>query len=220
MQNIIIVCTTHSEKGACTSLELLKIFERIDPDVIFEEIPPSKHDFIYNISKNKTLETEAVKLYIQKKDIPHIPVDIDYMLDNEKFWSDVEYMFAVLEKNSIEYAHNKERLDTLTCENGFNYLNSDNCVKMLERLAVIEKNVLERLNDDDLFYVNNFWYELHRKREIAMINSIYQYCIDHCFNNAVLYVGVQHGHSIIKRVQQIKNNYDIQIKWKFNDLLQ
>jgi len=164
------------------------------------------------------LETEAVKLFLQKKNVPHIPVDIDYMLDIEKFWSDVDCMFAEIERNSPEYAHNIERHDKLVCEKGFSYLNSENCVKMSERLARIEKSVIENINNDGLTYVYNFWYEFHKKRETAMINNIYKYCIDYGFDNAILYVGVEHGHSIIKRVQEIKNNYDIQINWKFNEL--
>ena len=46
MYNITLVCTRHEELGACNSHEMHKILETINPEVIFEEIPPSFFDQI------------------------------------------------------------------------------------------------------------------------------------------------------------------------------
>ena len=47
MYNIILLSTKHIESGKCNSFELYKIIETINPEIIFEEIPPSKFDAVY-----------------------------------------------------------------------------------------------------------------------------------------------------------------------------
>ena len=200
MHNITIVSTTHSETGLCTSSELLKIFEKIDPDVIFEEIPPSRYNFIYYETKQKGLETEAVKLFVQKKDIPHIPIDIEYLLYNEEFWSDVDIMLYGFNEANTEYSENRKKMNDLRSEKGFPYLNSDACVKIMERQEQIEIEQLKEWRDDKLLYIYRTWKDLHYKREVSWVYSIYNYCKQHGFSNAILYCGVQHGHSVFKRI--------------------
>lgn len=47
MNEIYLLCTRHENLGECNSQELYNIFERIKPDVIFEETPPSYFDLYY-----------------------------------------------------------------------------------------------------------------------------------------------------------------------------
>jgi len=42
--DIILIGTNHTNKGNCNHIELLKIIERIKPNVIFEERRPSTYD--------------------------------------------------------------------------------------------------------------------------------------------------------------------------------
>jgi len=42
MYNITLVCTAHKPLGNCNSEELYKIIEKINPEVIFEEIDFSR----------------------------------------------------------------------------------------------------------------------------------------------------------------------------------
>lgn len=44
---VTLIATSHKESGACKSDELYRIIEKISPDIIFEEIPPSQFDDIY-----------------------------------------------------------------------------------------------------------------------------------------------------------------------------
>jgi hypothetical protein len=39
MYNITLICTVHRENGKCNSEELYNIIEKINPEIIFEEIP-------------------------------------------------------------------------------------------------------------------------------------------------------------------------------------
>ncbi|WP_162504634.1 hypothetical protein [Treponema endosymbiont of Eucomonympha sp.] len=217
MINITLVCTTHRDNGACTSSELLKIFNTVDPDVIFEEIYPSLHESIYKgLQTKKGVETEAVKLFLKKRNIPHIPVDIDYLVNDEVFWNDVDIMFYAFKVYSKDYQYFSERLNEIASERGFFYLNSDICVRLMERLKRIEIDILQKLNDDKLKYIYKTWKELNEKRECSWIKTIYDYSLEYGFSNAILYCGVQHGYSVINRVQQIKDN--ININWLFNKL--
>ena len=218
MHNISIISTQHSEIGACTTLELLKIFERINPDVIFEEIPPSRYNFIYYVTDQKGLETEAVKLFIQKKNIPHIPIDIDYQLNNEEFWKDVDIMLYAFNENNIEYSNNNKIMKDLVAEKGFSYLNSDECVKILERQEQIEIEQLKKWRDDKMLSIYRTWKDLHFKREVSWVYAIYGFCRQLKFLNAILYCGVQHSHSVFKRIPKMQHVFDIEINWKFNDL--
>ena len=52
MNNITLICTVHEEKGICNINELYKIIERINPEIIFEEINPSAFDEYYKDKKS------------------------------------------------------------------------------------------------------------------------------------------------------------------------
>jgi len=74
MQTITLICTAHKETGNCNSLKLYKIIEKIQPDIIFEELPLIVYDQCYNKDR-VTLETSAIKEYIKNYPIKHIPID-------------------------------------------------------------------------------------------------------------------------------------------------
>ena len=161
---------------------------------------------------------QSCKTLFTKKQIPHIPVDIEYLVNDEVFWNDVNIMLFAFKDYSKEYKYYSERHEALTSERGFSYLNSEICVKLLERLAKIELDILKIFDDDKFNNTYKSWKALHEKREISWINSIYNYFIQHGFFNGILYCGVQHGYSVINRVNKIKDNYNFQMNWKFNDL--
>jgi hypothetical protein len=51
MYNITLICSRHDELGKWNSNELYQILEKVNPDIIFEEIPSSR----YYISTKKCL---------------------------------------------------------------------------------------------------------------------------------------------------------------------
>lgn len=54
MHNITLVNTYHCEKGNCNLIELFKIIENINPEVIFEELYVSNYNEYY-IEKNNEI---------------------------------------------------------------------------------------------------------------------------------------------------------------------
>lgn len=65
MQDIFLICTTHENLGICNSQELYKFFERIKPDMIFEEIPLSYYDQYYVSKVKSNLESIVISAHIQ-----------------------------------------------------------------------------------------------------------------------------------------------------------
>ena len=66
-------CTRHNELGKCNSKELLKLIKENKPDVIFEELSLLSYNECYELGR-ETLETTAIKMYLEDNSIKHIPV--------------------------------------------------------------------------------------------------------------------------------------------------
>jgi hypothetical protein len=78
MHEITLICTIHQEEGACTLDELHRIIEAINPDTIFEEIPPSTFDEYYRDGTRSSLETRTIEKYLECHRADLIPVDHRY----------------------------------------------------------------------------------------------------------------------------------------------
>ena len=58
-----MACTRHDEVGKCNSNELYKIIESINPELIFEEIPPSYFDEYYMRKTRNNLEVGGKEVF-------------------------------------------------------------------------------------------------------------------------------------------------------------
>lgn len=65
MSTITVLGTAHSEGGACTSEELFKIIQEINPDVIFCEASPEKFNQYLKRTDVITPEMEVIKRFIK-----------------------------------------------------------------------------------------------------------------------------------------------------------
>jgi hypothetical protein len=63
MTRVSVVCTVHEETGYANVLELRAILERIQPEVIFLEVPPPAFDDYYENCSQQNLESMAVRQY-------------------------------------------------------------------------------------------------------------------------------------------------------------
>lgn len=72
MHNITLIFTKHEEDGNCNSMELYEIIESINPEIIFEELSDSNFRKCYHEKNLITLETNAIKKYLQNHSIKHI----------------------------------------------------------------------------------------------------------------------------------------------------
>lgn len=110
MHNITLISTNHAENGKCNSDELYEILEYINPEVVFDELPPQFFEMYYNNSfetcctnsillnrrpPKVPLEVKCIKKYSQNYNIKIFPIDIDVRQKLSKYQNEIFFMFYV-----------------------------------------------------------------------------------------------------------------------------
>jgi len=217
MNSIIFIATGHREHGLCNSDELLSIIERIAPEIIFEEVPPAKFAAIYEGKCGDSLETIAVKKYLQKTSVIHIPVDLDVYEETEaEFRQGVAtvhhlayFRSSVYQDLNNKHICNAERL-------GFPYLNSNQCSSFFERKRLLEREALEGIGDNHLSEKYNSWLNFVDSRENEMLRTIYNYSDLNKYETAILLVGAEHRKPIFDKIKRFENSTSQKIEWIFD----
>jgi hypothetical protein len=209
MYNITLISTMHRDIGKCNSNELYKIIENINPEVIFDEIPSYRFNAHFIEQSVTTLETNAIKLYMNNHKVNIIPVDNYDFSEIQK--GDIDY--NKISNNNIDYYNLCKEQYLLAIQYGFEYINSDQNFQLIERLQTIEREVLKKINDEELTKLFETWYEITDKRENEIIRNIYNYCEEHTFDKGLLLIGAEHRNSIINKTQKYNNS---KINWDFN----
>lgn len=218
MQNISLICTHHSEIGKCNSDELYKIIDSINPDIIFEELPNSLFDKVYNENilgleelLEEVLEIKCMKKYLLTHNIKNIPVDIEV---NSNFSNEINFVFDFFGRydifNEIEIEQRK-----MVSQGGFAYLNSKSYSKLYDKQIIIEKEILnfEGIYKNKLNLIYNSFYKDIDKRENEMLYNIYTYSKENQYNQAVFLIGAAHRSSIIRKIAEYQTKE--KLKWSF-----
>ena len=219
MRKVILIATVHKNRGICNSNELLKIIKRIEPEVIYEEVPPSKFTAIYEEgTRIDSLETATIKRYIQNHPIPHFPVDlnIDELIERE-FRIEVKKMFNTFDQYQ-EVQLMRLRHEELTEQLGFSYLNSEKCIRLFEHLHFLEEDILKMFNDEKFSKIYKNWLANLDKRENEMIKQIYSFSSEYNYERALFLVGAEHMKSIMKKISKFEENNKSNLSWDFNYL--
>lgn len=216
MCNITIISTNHTERGKCNSDELYKIIKSINPEVIFEELPISLFNIVYNgnlptLPFDAPLELKCVKKYLQDHYTKHFPVDID---SNPNLSEDENFMFSTFAKNE-DYKKLESEYYLILTKEGFDFLNSNEYLDLLERKSSLERRILESAtHHKKLLDTYKIFYEKIDKRENAMLQNIYNYCIENQFNRAAFLLGSGHRKSITKKILLYEEQSEIKLNWK------
>ncbi|MFM8833410.1 MAG: hypothetical protein ACKOEV_07260 [Cytophagales bacterium] len=121
MNKVIVIGTGHSESGACTSDELLKIVQKISPTVIFCEASPEIFPAMLKATETfDTPEIKAIRAIIENPTIDNVPVD----LHGDPFDGRLEAMFELFKNNYKEYFYATEIQAGEAHRLGFPFLNS------------------------------------------------------------------------------------------------
>jgi hypothetical protein len=215
MFNITLLSSFHKIYGKCNPDELYKIIEEIQPEVVFEELFFDGFGIIYSVGyQPQTVEVIAIKKYLQKYPIKHFPVD-NYPIKETDLLSDAQIIW----NNSSEYRDlwNKKLLKLN--QNGYIFLNSNECTEMLERIRVIEETVLTETNNVKFRNEHKAEKELHDKRENGMLRSIYSYSNQYPFDKALFICGAEHRQSLRRKIKECEANETLKLKWAFyNDV--
>jgi hypothetical protein len=186
MKRVSVVGTVHEEKGLANVSALLAILERIEPEVIFLEIPCAAFDD-YLSGSRRNLESTTVRQYRLTHHVDMVPVDLPTP-DDDFFRNDRE-LHKRIERRSPEYRRLVDWHGQYVSAYGFVYLNSEYCSTLFAELHEAILTAIAELGDrqlDDLYELSNRTSEL---RDKAMVASIENYWSQTSFSNGAFLVG-------------------------------
>lgn len=211
MYNITLLSSFHKIHGTCNPDELYKIIEEIQPEVIFEELSYNGFSVIYSESyQAKTIEVIAIKKYLQKHSIEHIPVD-SHPINKNELLSDAQPIW----NTSSEYRDLWNQKLLKLSENGYSFLNSKECTEILNKIHLIEENVLKEIENPKLLNEHSTEKALHSRRENEMLRNIYDYSKQHPFSKALFICGAEHRQSLKQKIQEYEASEVFKLQWKF-----
>lgn len=211
MYDITLLSSFHLIQGNCNPGELYKIIEKIQPEMIFEELSFDVFEIVYSAGfQPQTIEAITIKAYLKKYPILHFPVD-NYPVNETDLLSDAQ----IIEDNSLEYrALWKQQLLQIQ-QNGYSFVNSDDCVAMLDRIRIIEETVLSEINDLKLLNEHKAEKALHDMRENEMLKAIYHYSKQYPFNKGLFICGAEHRKPLKQKIQTYETKESLKLNWAF-----
>lgn len=211
MCNITIISSFHKNYGKCNPNELLKIIESFKPEVIFEELDKKTFRDIY-VNANTPVSNEAIAIsyYLKKHPIEHIPVDT-YQFDFNKLFSGAEQISLF----NQEYSNLWKQHASFIKKFGYEYLNSDDCSKIIQRIKKLEQNALVGINDKKLSNSYDTEFLINEKRELEMLKNIYDHCMKSPTSKGIFICGVHHIHGFKEKLTDFKLSENINIEWNF-----
>jgi len=214
MNYITLIATVHKENGRCNSNELFNIIQCIKPEIIFEELSEEIYNQCYFEQNRTTLESIAIKKYLLKNNIKHIPVDT---FDIPNFHYDIfNKMLHVLTSNKDFQLYLDKQIE-MEYINGFSFLNSKDNDKRNIIIKTYNEKILENLNDINLKNTYNYWNEFNNNKESTIIKNIYDYTKNNKYSSGLMFIGSAHRKSIIHKINKYKRKEEIKINWKFHD---
>ena len=215
MFNITLLSSFHKIIGKCNPDELYKIIEEIQPEIIFEELSCDVFDRIYSVGyEPQTVEAITIKKYLQKHSIKHLPVD-NFPMKETDLLSEAQIIWD----SSSEYRElwNKKLLKL--SQNGYKFLNSNECTEMLDGIRLIEETVLTQTHNTKLLNEHKAETDLHDKRESEMLRAIYNYSKQYSFDKALFICGAEHRQPFRQKINEYEANESLKLKWTFyNDI--
>ncbi|MBK9023418.1 MAG: hypothetical protein IPL69_05460 [Saprospiraceae bacterium] len=99
---------------------------------------------------------------------------------------------------------------------GFKFLNSQDCLEVLDYKQNIEREILDKYGNDHFNNLYTRYRQMHHDREMEMLKNTYNFSTQNQYRIAIFLVGTEHKRSIIDKVQVFEDKYDMKIKWNFN----
>ncbi|WP_020539248.1 hypothetical protein [Lewinella cohaerens] len=222
MYNVTVIFTKHKEVGICNSIELCRILEKIRPEIIFEELSDVTYDEVYNIECLVTLESKAVRRYLQNHEVEHIPVDTFERPRNYDRNVNMMYksIFNTIGKDTYEFKALLNNQISLVNKYGFQFLNSDHNDEIVEKISWFEEKILNSKNNERLLSIARLRNEIIDKREDEILDKVYEYSYQNKYEQGVLFIGSGHRKTIIRKINHRSKIIDKDlIKWKYFDNL-
>lgn len=207
MLSITFISTIHKKIGKCNADELCKILEKINPDVVFLEALEDTYSEYqqYTFSNfevfHEKLEIRALQKYSFISQFEYVPVLVEGLADS------FEKKFNLVCQN-IHFQKMLDNYNSLASIKGFDFLNSEESIRLHEEMCKYGDSILR---DNELIQTFNNDID---KYENSMMTSIYSFCMNTKFKNAVFMCGVAHRQSLIDKIETYKSKKDLDISWK------
>jgi hypothetical protein len=213
---ISLIGTVHAESGRANAAELWAILDRLQPDVIFAEIP-SANLADYLDGSHGNLESAAVVLYRKRRPVNVVPVDLNKPSD--EFFRNSEEMFKKVERTSPDYRRLMDQNSLDTRDHGFPYLNSDRCAQAWADIYHEVLETVEWIGDTSLRQIYDLWSETNDRRETGMLESINRYCVRRALSDGVLLVGAAHRKAMVEKVREQRGAGAPGVSWDLESSL-
>jgi hypothetical protein len=211
MYNITLLSSFHKNLGKCNPDELYKIIEEIQPEVIFEELSFDTFSFVYSDGYIPyTVEAITIKKYLENCPIKHFPVDT-YPINETDLFNGADE----IAKRSNEYLKLWNEQISMITNYGYDFLNSNACIGLLDKIRNVEETVLSVINDEKLLRDFKSENELHNKRENEMIRNIFNYSKQYPYNIALLICGAEHRNPLRQKIQEYEAKEKLKLNWTF-----
>jgi hypothetical protein len=214
---ISVVCTVHEESGCDSVAELHAILERIQPEVIFLEVPAAAFDDYYENCSQHNLESMAVRQYRQGHQVELVPVDLPTPAPD--FFENYENLRRRIRLVSPNYRRLMQWDDDCIREHGFVYLDSEDCGELWASVYIEMLSTIEWLKDSSLLAPYESWKETNNLRENAWIEDIHKYCGENTWHRAGFLVGAAHRQPIIEKSRKQPAASSTIIEWDFGGWL-
>lgn len=216
MHTINLIFTFHSEAGRYNAFSLYQAIQSINPDVIFEELPPHLYTMAYKRRESIAVEIDTIKMYLKEKVIDHIPVDT-YKLSDDYYRKENERCQALSDaRNTKEGAKlkvlTKRHLDLIS-QCGLSFLNSDENELLFNQEKQLEHHIIKQTNDDNLLQFELYRNEVINKREYEIVNTVYRYSEKNSYRQAIMFIGAGHQSTLLKVIEQFKTREKLELHW-------
>lgn len=212
MNKIFIIGTIHTVGGACTSNELIKIIQKISPNVIFCEASREKFHAMLNATETfNTPEIKALRAINEGQSIEIEPID----LNEDPFDGRLEAMHELFQKRISDHYYASEIQFNEAHRQGFSYLNSGDSDQIFKDKDSMERIFVVKANHNELSKTHKDWLQWNDKRENHWINVIHVYFRDNQISTAVFLVGAAHRIRLMEKIKSYSNNSVSTPEWDF-----
>jgi hypothetical protein len=211
MNHVSLICTVHGEIERANVAGLHAILARVQPDVIFLEVPEASFSEYYVACSEHNLESRAVNQYRSGRPVRLVPVDLP--TPEREFFEDHEHLHNRVLEESFQYRQLLMTNHARIQKYGFAYLNSDFCDKHWldtygEMLAVVR-----RLGDPRLLSIYDCVVRKLEARDAEMISRILNFCKSSVFEKGAFLVGAEHRRRIVELAKEQLSASPASIQW-------
>ncbi len=205
---VIVIGSTHTDKGVCTSEALHQILCKIEPEYIFLEAQPEDYQKVLNGQLEDSLETTTIKKYVNEYTAKHIAVDLNEMPNREKYRKLMNTFNTNSESSRVLGEYNA------LCEKyGFEYLNSLQADQMQDYINFLESDIVKVINHPEMSVMYDEFKSLTDRRESHWLSVVNEYHAKYNIETSVLLIGAGHRISLREKVLTLKPTNNI--NWNF-----